>query len=465
MASRKGGRLVSAKARKIVQEFLSIISSPETVLEKLDDCVMRLGRAAEEVVPALAEALDEKEARKRIGAAWFLANLAGSRPEMLREAGLAERADKTLVAALESNARLFTLSFLIGGFVPGSADRVLRKLLADNDEQIRVMAAAAFLGGNFGDDEHAAMGHSDALAILTRTLCSDNETLVAIVARCLIQKSVQEPLAMRRLTEAFEKATAMAKYFILQGLEQAGEIAEGSSGVVAAAIVDKTLPPAVRGQAAETLGKIATGKNSAVGVLSDALGSKDWQVVVGAVNGLIALGKAGPRVVGKLTSLLSADDENLRRAAGFGLKALEQQALGAVPALIERLGDESDLEVCGAMIEAIVAIGVAAIPALIEVIRQGDARRLRWAGVALVRMGEAAAQHLAEALGEECDATTRYAYIMFLRDMGWKAAPAVSALGRILDETDDEELALLATAAIFVCGQAGRQQSRRSYVA
>ena len=117
MASEKGGRLVSAKARKIVQEFLSIISSPDTVLDKLDDCAIRMERVAEEVVPALAEAIDDREGKKRIGAAWFLINMAGPRPDLIQEAGLAKRAEEILVAALESDRegnRLFALTFLAG---------------------------------------------------------------------------------------------------------------------------------------------------------------------------------------------------------------------------------------------------------------------------------------------------------------------------------------------------------------
>ena len=458
MASERGGRLVSAKARKIVQEFLSIISSPDTVLDKLDDCAIRMERVAEEVVPALAEALDDKEGKKRIGAAWFLINMAGPRPDLTQEAGLARRAEEMLVAALESDEdgnRLFALTFLAGGVVPSSANAVLRELLGHANEQIRATAAAAFLGGDFAEEENAAMGRGDAVAILTRALRGDKETLVAIAARALIRQSLNEGLALQKLLGAFEKASAMGKYYILQGLEQIGENAGGASVAVAATIMDETMPTAVRGQAAVTLGKIAADKDVAAGVLFDALGCKDWEVVLGAVNGLISLGKAGQRLVARLTRLLSADDENLWGASALGVQAMPQQALEALPALIERLADVSDLEVCGAMIDAIVAIGEAAIPALTEVIRRGDARRIRWASVALVRMGEAAAQHLAEALGQERDAATRYAYVMLLRDMGWKAAPAVPALGRILDETDDEELAYLATAAIFVCGQAG----------
>ena len=86
----------------------------------------------------------------------------------------------------------------------------------------------------------------------------------------------------------------MGKYYVLQGLEQIGENASGASAAVAATIMDET-SPAVRGQAAVTLGKIAADKDVAAGVLFDALGCKDWQVVLGAVNGLISLGKAGQR--------------------------------------------------------------------------------------------------------------------------------------------------------------------------
>ena len=460
MALKKGVRLVSAKSRKIVQELLSVMSSSKDLLERIDGCLARVEGVAEagELVPVLAEALDDEDRKKRIVAAWFLTYIAVPRPDMIKEPGLLERAGKTLVTALERDEeenRLLALTFLAGGGVPGSATRILRELLGHDDKRIKVTAAAAFLGGNVGEDEDAATGRGDAVAILTRALDGDNETLVAVAARALIRQSLRKRLSVQQLIEAFEKSPAMGKYHILQGLEQVGEDAHGASAAVAATVMDKGLPPAVRGQAAETLGKIAAGEKAAVDVLFAALSSKEWQVVVGAVKGLVAQGKAGQRVVGKLAALVSAADDNLRVAACLGLKAMEQQGLGALPALIERLGDESDLEMCCAMIEAIVAMGVEVIPTLTEVIRQGDARRIRWAAVALVRMGKAAAQHLAEALGKESDTATRFAYVMLLRDMGWKAAPAVPTLGRILDETDDEELALLATAAIFVCGQAG----------
>ncbi len=452
MALENGGRLVSGKSRKIVQEFLSVMSSPEDLLEKIDGCTARVAAVADagELVPVLAEALDEEDRKKMIVAAWFLTYIALPRPDMIREPELVERAEKTLVAALESNEkenRLFALKLLTVGGVPDSATTILRELLRHDDKRIKVNAAAALLGSN--------VGFSDAKAILADALIGDNETLVAVAARALARQPFAKRLVVQELIEAFHKSPPMGKYYVLQGLEELGAEAHGVSAAVAATILDKSLPPAVRGQAAETLGKIAVGEKSAVDRLFAVLSSQAWQVVVGAVKGLIAQGQAGERVGGKLATLLSATDANLRMAACLGLKAMEQQARSALPALIERLGDESDLNVCGAMIEAIVAIGVEVIPTLTEVIRQGDARRIRWAAVALVRMGTAAAQHLGEALGQESDTATRCAYVMLLRDMGWKAAPAVPALGRILDETDDEELAFLATAAIFVCGQAG----------
>ena len=137
----------------------------------------------------------------------------------------------------------------------------------------------------------------------------------------------------------------------------------------------------------------------------------------------------------------------------LGLKAMPQQALGALPALIERLADVSDLEVCGAMIDAIVAIGEAAIPA-----RGSDPAWRRTEDSLGERRVGANGRSGRAAPGGSLGPGTRCGNTLRLRhataDMGWKAAPAVPALGRILDETDDEELAYLATAAIFVCGQA-----------
>jgi hypothetical protein len=460
MASASGDRLISGKSRKAVQEFLANFSLREKMLENFDECLIRLARVADEVVPAFAEALDEKDDKKRILAAWYILYMAGPRPDLVQEVGLRERAERTLVGALESEEDvegqcLFALTFLTLGVVPVPANGVLRKLLDHDDERIQVTAAAALIGCNCVETDDTTIGRGDAMAILMRTLRSDNETLVSIAARALIRQSLQTRLAVKELIEAFEKSEVMGKYHILQGLAEAGESASGATAAVTAAITDRNLPPAIRKQAAKTLAKIAPEKDAAASVLFTAMSSRDWQVVVGAAEGTIVLEKAGERVADKLAVLLSAADKDMRVAACLGLKAMEQQALGALPTLIERLGDESNLEVCGAMIEAVAAIGVAAIPSLIEVIQRGDARRMQWVALALVQMGGAAATQLAEALDKESDTGRRGLYVMLLRDMGWKAAPAVPVLGRILDETDDEELAFLATAAIFVCGQAG----------
>ena len=65
--------------------------------------------------------------------------MAGPRPDLTQEAGLAKGAEEMLVAALESDEdgnRLFALTYLAGGVVPSSANAVLRELLGHANEQI-----------------------------------------------------------------------------------------------------------------------------------------------------------------------------------------------------------------------------------------------------------------------------------------------------------------------------------------
>lgn len=145
---------------------------------------------------------------------------------------------------------------------------------------------------------------------------------------------------------------------------------------------------------------------------------------------LRAIGRFGPKAAAAVPSLIAALDDGSERVQSLAIAALEQigpDAAAAAPALVGKLGDERFVSAFGIpgpppthrAVEALVAIGPAAVPGLIGALG-GDSQEIRiWATRALGELGPA-------------------------------ARPAVPALARLLKERgfDDGESAAKALGAI-----------------
>lgn len=96
-------------------------------------------------------------------------------------------------------------------------------------------------------------------------------------------------------------------------------------------------------------------------------------------------------------ALLDDAAREVRRAAAF--HARDTRARGKVPALVERLGRETDVDVVTALVQALGALGdAAAVPALIEATRHADAFVRQDAARALGELGDERAVPALEAL-------------------------------------------------------------------
>lgn len=186
-----------------------------------------------------------------------------------------------------------------------------------------------------------------------------------------------------------------------------------------------------------------------------ALESNEWEVVVGAAEGLALGGNIPVAAVERLGGLLSADDAQLRRASAVGLRMLGDHALAALDALVDRLWREEELVIVQEIVAALGAIGVPAIDPLVDVVRKEDMRKTPLAAASLVLIGNAHPDAVVGALLSYPELSTALALIGIVRELGAKAAIAVPALAELLDGAPDDESAVFVLASIGACGAAG----------
>ncbi len=122
--------------------------------------------------------------------------------------------------------------------------------------------------------------------------------------------------------------------------------------------------------------------------------------------------------------------------------------------MIQRLGEERDMDVCERITEALVSIGEPAVADLIALVRKRDIVRAEFAVRALANIGTSAAETLASLLPTITHERTRNILVAVLAEMGPGAAPAVPVLAQMLDETLDDQLALYVVMALWSCDAA-----------
>lgn len=157
-------------------------------------------------------------------------------------------------------------------------------------------------------------------------------------------------------------------------------------------------------------------------------------------------------ITGMLAELLAHDDENMRGTAATGLSVMQTRAVSAMPALLRRLGEETNSDVGEALVRALSAIGNAAIPSLVAIIVDGDRARAEYAMRALAGTGTDAARTLAELLPSTKSDRVRQMIVNVLMAMGRAARPAIPVLAELFDETEDDDLALHAVISLCFCG-------------
>lgn len=154
-----------------------------------------------------------------------------------------------------------------------------------------------------------------------------------------------------------------------KGIQEGSSRALGMIGPAAIPALVKALKegaPQVRQRAARALEIMGPKAEPAISPLIEAFKDKDVQAVA-----YTALGKIGPAAVPFLLQSLKDPDKKIRLNTIFALSSMGPGAQDAVGALIGILNDK-DLEIRGVASNALGFIGPAAVPSLIEALKDKD---------------------------------------------------------------------------------------------
>jgi len=371
------------------------------------------GIGSAKAVAAACKLLEDEEDSVKVAAAWALADMGKD----------AKEAVPVLIAFVKGKRN----------FIQQAGITALAKIAPLNGKAVTVVfGAVRGLSGKWGDKNlYTAVVHAvkhtgaDAVPVLIAGLGDENGTVRHLAILAL------------------------------------GHVGPKASGAVSA------LVPFLKGEhakdTAETLAKIGA---AAVSVLARTVGSKDERSRAAAVHAFSVPGPARTKAVPVLTALLGSGDPAIRAAAAAALAHIGPDAKDAAPSLIARLEDK-EASVRIAAVNALAKIGVqseAAIPTIIEFLKDAKLRNTaidalgdfgekakdgvvpllaiaagqdifigRKARHAVAKIGAAAVPALIEAL-KDTDASVRKTAAKVLQLIGPDAKPAIPALTKLLKD-------------------------------
>lgn len=444
--------IVWSRARKGVDALLEHIDDPGWLIEQWPRIGAELENEAEAVLPALVESLDDPEWRRRTLAAQFLVRVACQRPEKVQDRAAVAKASDILTDGLRGenvDRCLWACLLLTEGVAPAEAKPRLRRLMDHPDERVRVCAAAAL--------STIDAGSAKLIQTLRRALRDERPGIVVVAAKVFARLGVHSAEPVEELAGALTNESDECVYPVLLALTELGPHARVALDAVRDFLNDRTRSPSLRGRAARTIGCIMRGSDDGLDALSRALSSNAWEVVVGAIEGVVESGRATAPMVERIEELLASEHEEVQIAAAQALGRIGPRAATSVPALVSRLNGRVSPRLGTALARALGGIGATAAPALLDIIRRHDAQAIPIASAAFAHMGSMGATALAEALKTETDEWARGAFVAVVRELGSEAGETVPVLATILADTEDEELVAMVVAAIDATGRAAMQ--------
>ncbi|QOJ14159.1 MAG: HEAT repeat domain-containing protein [Planctomycetia bacterium] len=434
-------------ARRAVEEFLRHAQDSDALAEYLPRLAAEAERHGEAFFPPLIEALDHSETGCRLLAALLIVHTAEERPDLLDDRDALARATAVLTDGLRQETvddRLRACVLLTGYKAPPAAVPLLKRMMDDPDERLRVCAAAAL--------SLIDAGNAQLIQTLRHGLHSELPALVQVAAHAFARLGVHSAEPLGELIALLDSPDERYWYPALLALKQLGPSAAMTLGPLREFLADRRRPPSLRGFAAVAIGHVTRGSDGGIPALMGALSDAEPLVVNGAVDGLVEGGHASAMVVSRFAELIASPCEETRIAAARGLAAIGSRAAQAVPALAARVGKETNPRMIEVLARALGGAGTAAVPALTVILRGHDILVVPVVAAAFMNMGTEGIAALAATLRTESDAWTRVTLVAIVRELGASAASAVPALAGLLDETDDEELAACLIAAIHATG-------------
>jgi HEAT repeat protein len=346
----------------------------------------------------------------------------------------------------------------------------LSALLADKSPAVRAQAAKAL--GEIG------LPAKSAAAALVETLKDTDETVRREAVKALVEirpgPAVMQPLFLKVMQDA-DPAVRMrimhaiseggeavvpglikalgnekAAYWACIALRDMGPAAKEAVPALTEAL--KSKQPDVRREAILVLGAIGDAALPAVPAIADALADEHTRTAATFVLG--QLNKIPADAEKKIRENFKSEDKTLATVSLWALARVhsddKELRREATERLVESLTDK-DPFVRVAAARSLAALPPSpeiTLPIIEKMLKEADAKTAQYALDALASIGPKAVPRLIELLGQK---EIRVQVVYVLGQIGPGAAPAVDALAKLVDDSDEQ----LATEAVLSIGKIG----------
>jgi HEAT repeat protein len=450
----KNTKTVSPRTRKAVHDYLQVATRlpPVGTIDDLSRLVERFADIGEEVIPAFIETLEADRVEERLASSLMLLYLHTQYPGEVPRGALSrvETIVLELVGGDNVDLRLGACLGMLNVNLTNGLSQRLSCLRADSDPYVAVLAASALARHKTEDVP---------IQTLTTALAGKDKVLAAFAAVAMLKIPLLPDLAIKKIRNHLPVLKhPLLQLQILIAARALGQVAAELSNSITTIAENESAEMGLRQMAVSALGAIG-GHLSGVRkkLLDIMLKSPHVALILGAIDGLNMSGNLPIEAAAILSSRLSSPRTAIRHAAAYGLSVMGSLATPVKSIIIQRLGEESDIDTCWRLAETLAKMGREVVDDLLEVVREGNVYRVRYAGSALVTIGDGAARRIAELLPSISDERVYETLIEVLGGMGKNAAPAMPVLANILNETTDENLALLIVRTICHCGRSAAE--------
>jgi hypothetical protein len=400
----------------------------------------------EDIIPELLPLLDSEYSPQRLYVAAILRAAALECPNQLRPP-VVDRCARILVDSLMHESptiRNLGIGLLAQQELPEGAAPLLRKQFKSGDTDAMLLSSMALSRSSDPEPE--------AVRFLTKVLTSEDSDLAGVAAIGLLRISIQDRAAIDAIKRSFGSlGLPIVRQLFLTAYE-VGAPAGGLFDIIAQHLADASQDDSLRMWCAAALGSITRGTDHATSLLLDALQSPISLVVEGAALGLAASKNVPAAACSLLAPRLRDPDVAMRRSAAIAAASLSAHSLALIPALVERLAEETDGGALSEITAGLSAIGKPGLPALIEMVDLSNEQVEEQAGMVLVSFGEDAAEIIGKNM-MQCGTVEKFNWFLrVLYSLGSKAAPAVPALIDNFGIFDNETVLLNIIRIFFACG-------------
>ena len=390
--------------------------------EKRRQIVTRLGKlgpdAAKTTVPALIQALTDKDNGVRLEAAKALGLLGPAARPALHALTLALKKAAPEKTAVAGTASLETVGRVTFTVVTGDKDMLkvcaealgrirpetkgtaaaLRLALRDLDDGVRWAALCALL--------ETGQNTKEIVPILVPFLRDQDASLRRVTVEALGKSGSPAKQILPHLTAALKDANVSVRETAVKALGE--RVAEAKPAAPAMLPLLKDKEAKVRSAAVAALGKIGLPEQELVPVLVGALADKESDIVSAAMKPLIKLGPRASSAIPRLLDLLKDGNEEQRVSVSLVLGSMGRAGKDAVATLEKTSKDDSSgsarLMAHAALAKIDPSRLKATLPQLTAALKTKDEKRLEVALLGLLLLGRdalpslrAVREHIADA--------------------------------------------------------------------